>query len=294
MRVFKSAILLAVLAVPLSATRAEKPPLSLPKVGKWEVNYDVDSCHLLARFGAGANETVLSITQTSPSDMFRVELFNPALASKDILVPVKISFDPQAAPITRMGLTMTTGKTKMPLVMLEDLRIDGVDSHKAANLPLPQISPDRPAQVKSITFKFPNVKAYRLETGSMAVPMQALRTCTDDLVVSWGFDPAVQAALFRRPIPASNPGNWLHDEDFPAKAAWAGHNGLIQFRLDVDTAGGVANCRVLFRTDPDDFADQSCKVLIQRAKFSPALDAKGQPVKSFYIGRIRFQAGGEW
>lgn len=277
-----------------SLLSAEKPPVSLAKTTKWEVNYDVDSCHLFGRFGAARDETILAITQTSPGDMFRVELFSKALASRDILVPVKISFDPQSNPITRMGVTMVTGKDKLPLVLLDDLRLDGWDTHKNSDQTPPAVSADRAAQVTSITFKFPNAKAYRLETGSLAGPMKAMRTCTEDLVTSWGFDPVVQASLSRKAIPTSNPGNWIQSEDFPQKALWAGHNGLIHFRLDVDEAGKVFRCRVLFRTAPDDFADRSCLILSQRAKFSPALDTKGSPVKSYYIGRIRWQAGGDW
>lgn len=292
----KSLLALATVAMTISSSlaSAEKLPVSLPRVGQWEVNYDVDSCHLFGRFGTGRDETFLKITQTSPSDMFRIEIFNKALASRDIVVPVKISFDPQIKPLTRNGVTMVTGKEKLPLVMLDDLRLDGWDTHKNLDQSPPAVSADRAAQVTSITFKFPNLKPYRLETGSLAVPMQAMRTCAEDLVKSWGFDPAVQASLTQRATPTGSPSSWIRDEDFPQKALRTGHNGLIQFRLDVAETGKVFGCRVLFRTDPDDFADRSCQLLTQRAKFRPALDSKGLPVKSFYIGRIRWQAGGDW
>ncbi len=70
-------------------------------------------------------------------------------------------------------------------------------------------------------------------------------------------------------------------------------NGYVRFRLDVDETGNVAGCRVLYRTNPDEFADLSCKLISKRAKFAPALDAKGKPVKSYYISQIRWQSG-EW
>jgi len=80
----------------------------------------------------------------------------------------------------------------------------------------------------------------------------------------------------------------LNDSDYPDKSIMDGHNGLVQFRLDIDAAGAVAGCYVLHRTNPDDFADLTCRLIRQRAKFSPALDRDGKPVKSFFISKVRF------
>ena len=69
--------------------------------------------------------------------------------------------------------------------------------------------------------------------------------------------------------------------------------GIVRFRLDVDPTGAPAGCRVLYRTNPDDFADLSCRLLMKRARFNPALDAAGKPVKSYYINNIRWVMG-DW
>jgi TonB family protein len=74
--------------------------------------------------------------------------------------------------------------------------------------------------------------------------------------------------------------------EYPAKAMAGGHNGLVQFRLDVDPEGKVSGCHVLARTNPDDFADLTCKSLTRRGKFKPALDAQGRPVPSFFVGKV--------
>ena len=52
-------------------------------------------------------------------------------------------------------------------------------------------------------------------------------------------------------------------------------------------------CRVLYRTNPDEFADLTCALISKRARFAPALDAKGTPVKSFYISNVRWVMG-DW
>jgi TonB family protein len=105
-------------------------------------------------------------------------------------------------------------------------------------------------------------------------------------VKSWGYDPAVQAAL-SRPVTRSNaPTDWLKDSDYPDEATRRGYNGLVQIRLDVDSSGKVTGCHVLNRTNPDVFADLTCRAVTKRAKLQPALDAAGQPVRSFEVYSI--------
>ncbi|MEY4952630.1 MAG: hypothetical protein RL299_1054, partial [Pseudomonadota bacterium] len=104
----------------------------------------------------------------------------------------------------------------------------------------------------------------------------------------WGYDPKQQAQLTRPVTPTKSPGSWLRSDDYPAGSLMKGHNGLVQFRLDVDSSGVVTGCYVLHRTNPDDFADLTCKLISKRAKFVPALGKDGQPVKSFFISKARF------
>ena len=63
---------------------------------------------------------------------------------------------------------------------------------------------------------------------------------------------------------------------------------MVRFRLDVDPSGKPSGCRVLYRTNPDEFADLSCQLLLKRARFAPALDIANKPVKTFYINEVRW------
>jgi hypothetical protein len=285
---------LALIAPP--ALAADKPPISLAKVSKWEINYNEDSCNLFAKFEAGGETAILGMTRVQPTDFLELKIFGKMVRSGGIEMPIEIAFGQPQVPYKRMGVAVTTSTPdKLPAVIVSRLRLDGWDypaKASAAAFP-PKVSPNDESTVTSITFKAGTNKRYRLETGSLAAPMAAMRTCTDDLLRHWGFDPAVQAGITTPTAPTNNPGNWLGTSDFPNKALLLGHNGIVQFRLDVEADGKVSACRVLYRTNPDDFADLSCKLLMKRAQMSPALDAQGAPVKSFYISRIRWQAG-DW
>ena len=66
---------------------------------------------------------------------------------------------------------------------------------------------------------------------------------------------------------------------------------LINFRLSVD-AHGIPTAREIQRSYNDKKFDKlSCALLLRRACFSPALDATGVPVPSYYFDTMRWIMG---
>lgn len=270
------------------ARAASAPPISLPKMGKWRMHYGDDTCQLATLFGSEKDNVILELRREQPGDMIDLHLYGKRLRSKDIKVPVELTFGSNGTPHLHDGTAMTNGSQKLPMIRLAGLRIDGSADQKHPAADLPPVTPAREAEITTIAFKVRAGKTYQLETGSMATPLAAMRTCTDDLIKGWGYDPAARSALTRTPEPATKPESWITGEDFPFKALWAGNNGLVRFRIDVDPAGNPDGCKVLYRTNPDEFADLSCKLLLKRAHFKPALDAQAKPVRWYYINSIRW------
>jgi Gram-negative bacterial TonB protein C-terminal len=292
---------LATIAFSLTAPpvqAAEKAPIVLAKTSKWEMRYDDDSCTLAAQFGADKDSVLLVLNRYDPGDGFDLRLYGRALRySGGLKMPLELAFGSQ--PYQRFEATAATATdaAKTPTVIVSGARLDGWTYPKGQynhTIRPPDVTPQREAAVTSITFKRPGAGPVLLQTGSMAGPMKAMRTCTDDLLRHWGFDPVIQGALSRRVQPTGNPGSWLRSGDYPTGALWNGENGLVRFRLDVEPDGLVSNCRILFRTNPDSFADLSCKLLRSRAQFLPALDSNGKPVKSYYLGQVRWVVGSGW
>lgn len=291
MRMVRLAAMASLLATSVPLLAKDQPVIPLLRVSKWEMNYDVDSCHLMARFGSGNQDVILNITREQPGDGFDVLLFGKIFKFDEVDVPIELAFGPGGKVIKRSGIALTSGgPEKVPALRVSNLRLDGWIAKLKDEQP-PTLAPQVETSVTAITLRAASSKRYRLETGSLGLPLAAMRQCTASLIKSWGYDPAVEAGLVVRATPTGNPSAWVVVGDYPGKAAWAGHNGLVHFRLDVDETGKPVGCRVLFRTNPDEFADRSCKALLQRAKFRPARDAQGEPVKSFYISTIRWMAG---
>lgn len=283
MRKLVGAMIVAALMPPLPSF-AKDDPVVLAKTTKWEMNYDADSCHLLAKFGEGDDTIILNITRFEPGSTFDVMLFGKMFAADRTWVPVKIGFgdSPLDQRLGGAGLTAS----KQPFVLFMNLRLDGrvVDSRDPKSLP---VSREMEARTTTTTISLPN-RVYRLETGSLAAPFDAMRACTDSLLTAWGYDPAVQATLSKPATPIGSPANWVRAGDYPKDALRTGQSGIVEFRLDLDEAGKISNCHILRRFNHDQFSDLTCHLLTQRARFKPALDATGKLVKTFYINSVRF------
>ena len=286
------ACLAAAVILPVPALAAEKSPVSLPRTTKWEMRYNDDSCQLLAGFGTGDDHVIMSLVREQPGDPLTMELYGKPLQYSGISMQMELVLG-EGAPVSKInGVALkTSGKDSLPVVRL-GLRIDGWSDFKHPET-MPKITPEREAAVTQIGFRKPAGKRYVLQTGSMGSVLAAMRNCTTDLVKFWGYDPAIEASLSKPATPVDSPANWLHDSDYPNMAWINGHNGIVRFRLDVGVDGMPAGCRVLYRTNPDEFADLTCALISKRARFTPALDAKGTPVKSFYINNVRWVMG-DW
>ena len=284
--------LIVMILAPFSAFGAESAPVSLAKASKWEMNYDVDSCHLVATFGAGDAEISIKMTRVGPSDSFDLTLYGKPLATDVLQRDVEIAFGAQQGFIKRSALAGTTQlRRRVPLLMISSLRIDGKDYLSEDKSTDSRVTPEQEAATQSITLKLSSRRHYRLETGPLGAVFKAMRQCTTDLVKSWGYDPDVQAKLTKFAEPTGTPERWFTSNDYPSGALQNGQSGSLIFRLDVNETGKVDGCRVLYRTDPDEFAALTCKLLLKRATMSPALDSQSRPVRSFYIRKIKWLAG---
>lgn len=279
-----SVLLLAFSFAP-PAHGAEAPPISLVKTSKWELNYDKEACHLLSRFGTGEQETIVRLTQYGLGNSFDLVLFGNLLATRQPIRSIAVDFGLSPA-IKRDALAGTAGN-KLPMLMFGSTRIDGWDGTGPEDLP-PPITPEQEASATAISFKILGGKRYRLESGSLAAPLANLRKCVDDLVISWGFDPAQLAALKEPAVPVTSPGSWLRSEDYPGGSLSRGESGAVKFRLTVGKDGSLEDCHILYRTNPDNFADLTCKLLAKRARFRPATDAQGNKIRSLYINGVHW------
>lgn len=266
-----------------TAALAARAPLSLPRDGKWVMDYDTDACQLAASFGTGKDAVTFVLRRFEPTDRFYLDLISQSISLAQPADKVTIDFGPVTNP---RRLTPSLGTYNDGTAIL-GIGTDLLDREPAREgKTLPEITPEQEAAVTYVEVRQGVRQPLRLELGSMGAPMRAMRTCIDDLVRTWGFDPGALATLRSPPRPIGSPGDWLRASDYPDRLSLAGTQGMVQFRLDVDKSGTVAGCHIQGHTKPEEFNPLTCGLITSRAKFQPALDAAGKPVKWWYVNRV--------
>lgn len=289
-----AAALLSTSAVPLYAQ--DKPPVVLSPSSPWNVNYADDSCRIGRVFADGKGMAVFYIDQFEPGPMMNVlvasKAFEHYAGSK-----VVARFGPGGAERTIDQLISADLGKVGPAIMVNSFAlVDGgttevADLSKSEPAPLTELKPATAEQAQAITWfevKRGSRPAVRFALGPMRDPMAALRKCTEELLTHWGIDVAAHRTLTKKPTPSGNPGSWVSNSDYPMHLASQGVEGIIQFRLLIDEAGKVTSCHIQQSTRPAEFDKKVCDVMSKRARFDPALDAQGKPIKSYWRSQFRF------
>ncbi|WP_447764762.1 energy transducer TonB [Sphingopyxis panaciterrae] len=291
--------LAACVAVPAPGMAEE--PLRLAPSSQWNVNYADDSCRLARAFGTGDEEVILILDRFQPGPMVYMTLTGKPVKVNNDKSELTVRFGTdEPAQMGRFSMGKTENAT--PAVLLEralyvagspDDAADQASDEKDEQSPrlrhIPAVDPARIAAVTSVRIDIPLIRPLILETGSMGAPVDALAGCVDDLVRGWGVDVAAHAKLSRPPVPIGNPGKWVTSGDYPSAMLWKGQQANVFFRLGIGVDGRPTACHIQQSTRPVAFDEAVCKSLMLRARFSPALDADGKPIASYYLNRVRFR-----
>jgi TonB family protein len=89
--------------------------------------------------------------------------------------------------------------------------------------------------------------------------------------------------------PVTNPGRWATNDDYPARAMREEREGTTGFRLIVGADGVPSACEVTSSSGHGDLDGTTCRLLMERARFRPGRNARGEPAGGTYSNRIRWQ-----
>jgi TonB family protein len=78
-------------------------------------------------------------------------------------------------------------------------------------------------------------------------------------------------------------------DDYPAAALRAGQQGTVGYRLAVDRNGRVTNCVVTSSSGTWSLDSVTCRLVTERARFTPARNAKNKRVADVVHGRIQWR-----
>ncbi len=282
--IFAAFALTALLVHTGSLEAKDRQPMSLAPVTSWRLDRDEHRCSLTRSFGDSANPFLLRFERFAPGDGFEILLSGQQLKGIMRSGGARIAYgEGSFTRIPDNALAGKNGKMLLALLMTSSLMPEAFTPRVRAG-DRPTVTPEFEQAVTSVSLAW-GTQAVRLETGSLGKPFAALRTCTDNLVRSWGFDPEEQARLRTKPIPSRNTIRSFQSV-FPVQLMVPGAQAWARLRVLIDADGRPHDCLVQRISNGQDLGSLACDVMLEHASFTPATDAQGNNVASYFATKV--------
>ncbi|MCT2559898.1 energy transducer TonB [Tsuneonella sp. YG55] len=290
-------VMAAIAAMSATVAGAASPALvELKPSTSWHLDYAETYCRLAREFGTDGHKTLFYLEQYEPGAGFAVLVAGHAIEAEKLRRP-SVRFAPVGGAAVGDRLTPSTMETYgsgflvsgMPLLAEDEGASRPADPGVRAAARKP-VDPRDAAPITALEVLGGNTVKLRLLLGPMDRPVEAMNACTEELLTHWGIDVAQHRTRMQAPEPANYPGDWLNASDYPKDLLQVGAQGLVWIRLNVDENGNPTACEVQQKTDPPGFADVVCQQVMKKARFRPALNAEGKPMKSYWRTSVRFKS----
>ena len=247
----------------------------------WQVDNEPQICRLSRDYQNGDARITIRMEQFQPGAGVQIMLIGKPIERAENRVSFQVSLGSSGVPFSApvADITLPDGRVGTLLRSVQFVRPDRSSAYtwpSAAAL----------GAIDQIAFSAPHMGKIVLQTRTLPKAMDEMRKCHQRMITAWGFDPVVQEGLTRHVTSQVDPRRWLTAADFPLRQSRRRKSSIIAFRLDVDTAGKPTACHVPRAYTPEDYAETTCRLLMQRATFLPALDSAGKPVASYYVNAV--------
>ncbi|MEO5927444.1 MAG: energy transducer TonB [Patescibacteria group bacterium] len=264
---------LSILAMSLAAM-ANAPAHSAPAVasGAWHVDYDDEQCVASRTYGE-SDKPIYMVLKPSPAGGVMRLIISRRGGGEAAQVAAKIRLGDQSNIKTNV---LAYGEpNKHQRVVTANLSMAEFKTH--ATTPWIQITSPELSGV------FP--------TPGLLKVVAALDECLTDLQDYWNVRADRQLAVQHEVSPTQPLTPLFSASDYPMVAMVHSQSGTVKVGVLVDDTGRVADCSVESTSDVASLDTMTCYVIRTRAKFIPAIDANGKPVRSYFSQSITWRLG---
>ncbi|WP_298470586.1 TonB family protein [uncultured Erythrobacter sp.] len=270
---------------------ADDPTDTLLPSSPWNVDFGETKCRLARFFGEGDDRHLIFFEQSGPANGLGLTVSGKRLKRFRSLRRTSVRFfDEQKPKRTKPFKGDVEGYG--PALIFSSMNVRGGtdDSSKkeSASGALPQLDPVRGDRVKYIALQQGSQKV-RLQTGPLGETFKVMNKCTQNMVRDWGLD--VDKHLTAKRMPELKNLAFVSsriEARYPRRALNKGEQGIFKMRVIVDETGKVTECVVNNATIQDALESPACKTMVQ-AEFEPALDADGNPFRSYHTTTITYR-----
>jgi TonB family protein len=260
----------ALLGSPAVAGKEPRAPTE-----KWLVNFADAQCIAIRNYGSKEDPLFLTVKE-------------PALGGVLQVMIVKLGRGTDSPEEVDGSVSLDGGPGIPTSFLYTTVRKAGTQAF-SVNMP-------RALFARVINSKSFQVRAgYRLneifELSSMPALIRVLDDCASGLRQVWRVsDASVPNSKLKQKTTGTLEGIFSSD-DYPTIAIYRNEIGSVRFVLLVDETGRVADCSVIQTSGIAALDTQSCALVSQRARFVPATDVNGRPVKSAVLQTVSWRLG---
>lgn len=245
------------------AQAASAAPLN-PKSG-WVVDYAAAECNAQREYQTATGAIFLALRPSPDGTTFELVLATRTDGPKfaeELKGSVDFGLGSRKAWLLHYGLN---GPTKLDIAQF-------------------RISAEQMVQAKTatmVTFRVDHRPDIILALTAMPALLAGLEKCTLDLQEYWNVKGAV--APYSSKGPRGDVRTLFSADDYPTVALAHNQGGTTQYMLFIDETGKVAGCHLIKPSGAPILDGMGCRLLTARAKFSPATDKQGKPVRSTLV-----------
>jgi TonB family protein len=228
---------------------------------RWVADWGVDQCTLIQK-AEGQRPALVALARNPASGVTTLTLLDPAWKTAPVRRAEELQLLVEPSGRSFPGLRPVT------MVGGPAVQVSREDDALTAELP----------RMQAVSLRRGGATLLRMPVAGAAKAAAALRECEDALLRDWGVDPAVYATLRAKPEPVQAVAALVSEADYPADARNAGAMGTTGATVLVNPDGRVAKCLVTSSSGNASLDAKTCRLLSERARFTPAVDAQGRKV----------------
>lgn len=236
---------------------------------KWVVDYAENMCTLGREFGPGAVTFGIRPSALGTGGGLAVAIIPGARAGRSHETPATFVLDDGSTIDVDATIYWLPDK-KMRIVTAS------LNSEKMA-----KIMSGRP-------FGFPTSRREHIwfEPEGVANALKVLKNCEDDLLVSLGVSAEELAQVAEGP--KGDVSRYFGSAAYPSNAMFAGKGGQTFALVAIAADGKVTECKIVSNSGHESFRKSTCDA-VMRARFEPAKNAAGEPIRSWYPIRVTWR-----
>jgi TonB family protein len=246
----------------VGASAAPTPPLR--PSGAWVLDYDATQCIASRQYGTDKNAVTFAIRPAPNGGNYELLIGRPRygpMFGEELNGSVDFGNGPIKAWLLHYG-----GSKKK--VSIDQFRISAAEMAQART-------------ATSVNLRTGDGMSANIALTNMPELMKGMDDCNADLKRYWNIEnPEKQNVAVEV---KGDVRNVFRSTDYPQEAMKNRQEGRVQFLLLINEQGKVAGCNVVEASGIPALDGMGCQVIVERAKFQPALDKQGKPIRSAYV-----------